>query len=156
MKCDGYVDDLLHEAARRGNVEQASQLISGGCDVNQFDDIGKTPLHYAVAAEDLKMVALLIAAGADVNARSESLIGDTPLADNAQRCSLEMARMLVDSGADPTIRGWMQLNALDRAGQRKRADGCEVYRFLETAAENRFRTQQHLAPYGSEARRRRR
>ena len=155
MNDGGHRNDQLHAASRSGDLPTARQLIADGHDPNAFDEIGKTPLHYAVEIGDIRMAAFLIGVGADVNARDESLVSDTPLAANAQRCTLEMAHLLVESGADPTIRGWMQFNALDRARERKRAEGIEVCRFLETAAE-KFKTQQHLAPYGSQARRRRR
>jgi hypothetical protein len=45
-----------------------------------------------------------------------------------------MAKMLLDAGADPTIRGWMQLNALDIAKDRKRGDGPKVYELLRRHA----------------------
>jgi len=54
----------LHEAARKGNIEQVRSLISNGADVNvkgSWD--GGTPLHHA----NLKVAELLIAHGADVN-----------------------------------------------------------------------------------------
>ena len=41
-----------------------------------------------------------------------------------------MARLLIDAGADPTIRGWMQLNAPDRARNRTRGEGPRVYEHL--------------------------
>jgi ankyrin repeat protein len=102
--------------------------------VNAFDEIGKTPLHYAVEKEHFDVVRFLIEAGADVNAHHESTIGNTPLAEVAGNCSLGMANLLINAGADPTIRGWMQLNALDRAQNRKRNDGPKVYQLLLKAS----------------------
>ena len=105
--------------------------------VNRFDDLGKTPLHYAVQSGHLDVVDRLIEAGANVNAHDERVIGNTPLADNARECSYEMAKRLIDAGADPTIRGWMQLNAIDRAADRKDADARKVQRLLKEAAERK-------------------
>ena len=48
-----------------------------------------------------------------------------------------MAQLLVDSGADPTIPGWMQLSALDKAHGRKRGDGPTVYELLVAARRGR-------------------
>jgi hypothetical protein len=48
-----------------------------------------------------------------------------------------MAKLLIDAGADPTIRGWMQMNALDRARQRKDANARKIIRLLEEAANPR-------------------
>jgi ankyrin repeat protein len=123
-------DDDLHLAAVVGDLDKVRQLVAEGFDINAFDEFGKTALHYAVDEEHLEVARLLIRSGADVNARSEQMIGDTPLAAAAGTCSLEMAKLLVEAGADPTIRGWMQLNALDRAGDRKQGDGLLVYELL--------------------------
>lgn len=43
----------------------AAELIKRGAPVNAIDRHGKTPLHYAAYRNDLEMVKLLIAAGAD-------------------------------------------------------------------------------------------
>jgi hypothetical protein len=48
-----------------------------------------------------------------------------------------MAKLLVDAGADATIRGWMQLGALDKARDRKRGDGPAVYQLLVAVGNGR-------------------
>jgi ankyrin repeat protein len=105
--------------------------------VNRFDDLGKTPLHYAVRAGRIDVVDRLIRAGANVNAHDERVIGNTPLSDNARECSYEMAKRLIDAGADPTIPGWMQLNALHRAAERKDSEALKIQRLLKEAAVRR-------------------
>lgn len=122
--------DALHLAAQAGDRARVEALLSGGADVNRFDDLGKSPLEYAAMEEHLDVVRLLLAHGADVNAHDESQAGDTALGAVAGSCSLELARLLLEAGADPTIRGHMQLNALDRAEPRKRRDGPQVYALL--------------------------
>jgi ankyrin repeat protein len=129
-----FHDDQLHFAAQDGDAQRVAKLLSEGFKPNLFDTLGKTPLHYAVEKEHFEVVALLIENGADVNAHHLPSIGNTPLAEVAQTCSLKMAQVLVNAGADPTIRGWMQLNAIDRARQRKRGDGPRVYDLLLTAS----------------------
>lgn len=137
MDDDWFTKEQLHSAARDGDLVRAQQLLSEGYDPNAFDDINYTPLHYAVKHEHPQMVSLLIANGADVNARNESRIGNTPIHETAGTCSLTMAKLLLQMGADPTIRGWMQLNALDVAKDRKRGDGPRVYQLLFQYAQNR-------------------
>jgi ankyrin repeat protein len=102
---------------------------------NRFDELGKTPLHYAVQEGHLHVVDRLIEAGANVNAHDERVIGNTPLRDNAQECSYEMAKRLIDAGADPTIPGWMQINALDLVAKRKDADAPKIQQMLKEVAE---------------------
>lgn len=128
------VDEQLHMAAQEGDIEEVRHLLHLGADVNAFDEIGRTALHYAAAGEHLRVVELLLDNGAQVNARHEPTLSDTPLAKVAATCSLELARLLVNAGADPTIRGWMQLNALDRSEKRLRAPGPEVHALLSATA----------------------
>jgi ankyrin repeat protein len=134
---DWYERERLHRAAASGDLELVKELIAEGCDPNDFDDIGGTPLHHAAREERLDVAAALLEGGARVDARCEPRIGNTPLGDVAGSCSLEMARLLVAAGADPRIRGWMGLDALDRAKARRRGDGPLVYALLVRAAERR-------------------
>ena len=126
--------DDLHWAAERGDVAAVKALLAEGHDPNVFDDLSFTPLHYAARKEHLNIIRLLLEAGADVNAHDEAHIGDTPLGSIAGDCSLAVAQLLVGAGADPTVRGWMQLCALDRAKQRKREEGTKVYELLCNAS----------------------
>jgi ankyrin repeat protein len=135
---DDWIDpEPVHSAAQDGDVGRLRELVARGHPVNAFDDLGNTPLHYAVEKGHYDAARLLIRSGADVNAHDERVIGDTPLGAIAGNCSLQMARLLVETGADPTIPGWMQLTALDKAKDRKRDDGPQVYELLMTAARRR-------------------
>ena len=126
--------EQLHRAAGAGDLARVRELLAAKYPINRFDDLGKTPLHHAVAGDHLAIVDHLLRAGANVNARDDRLIGDTPLAEYAGSCSYAMAKRLIDAGADPTIPGWMMLTALDRARDRKRADGRAVLALLQAAA----------------------
>lgn len=111
--------EQLHFAAQDGDLTKVKELLAVGFPLNRFDEIGHTPLHYAVMEDHLDVARHLLEAGADPNANCEQTIGNTPLADGIATCSFEMAELLVRHGADPTIRGWMQLNAIDRVRDRK-------------------------------------
>ena len=94
-------------------------------------------MHYAVKGGHLEVVDRLIKAGANVNAHDERVEGNTPLNEYIRECSYEMAKRLIDAGADPTIRGWMQRNALDHAAKLKGAHAYEIQRLLKAAAKRR-------------------
>ncbi len=125
-----FKKEQLHLAVQDNDLGRVRELVEAGADPNLFDDLGKTPLHYACKNENFAIAEYLIEHGAEVNAHHEASIGNTPLGDVAGACSLNMADFLLKHGADPSIRGWMQLNALDRAKRRKKAEGKRVYELL--------------------------
>lgn len=115
-------------------MAEVQKWLAAGYPVNRFDDLGRTPLHYAVEGEHGDVVDLLLRAGANVNAHDERVIGNTPLGEYAGSCSYDMAQRLIDAGADPTIPGWMRLSALDRAARREKPEGQRVLKLLQDAA----------------------
>ncbi len=132
-------DDDPRFAASEGEVARVKSLIEAGCDPNAIDeDLSFTSLHSAADAGHIDVVKFLLSAGADVNAHCEEKIGETPLGQVSSNCSFEMAETLIDAGADPTIPGWMQLTALDRARERKKPEGRRVFQLLLETAKQKF------------------
>jgi ankyrin repeat protein len=82
-------------------------LIQQKADVNAALPDGTTALHWAVNAEDLDTVSLLIQAGANVKAKDR--YGFTPLYFACTNGSAAAIRKLLDAGADP--------NAADSNGE---------------------------------------
>lgn len=88
----------LMTAARTGNVAVAEALLAHGASVNSATTtIQQTALMWAVAEGHADMVRVLIAADADVQARSAR--GFTPLLFAARNGDVEIARVLLTSGA---------------------------------------------------------
>lgn len=121
----------LHLASQRGEIENVLQFLKEGDDVNFFDEIGYAPLHYAVEYEKYEVIEILLKNGANINAHDEKTIGNTPLGNVTGECSLKMAKYLLEKGANPNIRGWMRLNALDRAEKNASTEGDEMLRLLK-------------------------
>jgi len=84
--------ESIHIAAKAGHIDAVKQHISNGVELNEKDDVGRTPLHRAANKE---VAELLISNGADVNAQDDG--GDTPL-HNAK--TKELAELLIAKGAD--------------------------------------------------------
>jgi ankyrin repeat protein len=84
----------LHEAARKGEVQQAKKLLKAGADLTARDEhLRSTPLAWAAKYGQLKMVKFLLKCGAP-----KSLPDDpswaTPLAWAIKRGHDEIARLL--------------------------------------------------------------
>jgi ankyrin repeat protein len=130
---DWYEREQLHFSAQDGDVAEVNRLLEAGYQTNVFDELGKTPLHYAAERGHFQVIEVLIASGADVNAHDESVIGNIPLRDVAADCSYEVAKMLIDAGADLTITIWMMFTALHKAYERTEPEGLRVRQLLEQA-----------------------
>jgi ankyrin repeat protein len=115
---DWYEQERLHRAADEGDLLEMKKLVSIGLDVNLFDDLARTPLHYAVQAGHYKAAQWLLDNKAGVNANDEKKIGETPLCFAVQGDYPEMVELLLQQGADPDITGWMGLSARMRAQNR--------------------------------------
>jgi ankyrin repeat protein len=53
-------DVTLHDAARGGLAERARQLLDQGSEIDPRDDLGRTPLHWAVMGGRVETVRLLL------------------------------------------------------------------------------------------------
>lgn len=105
-------DTALHIAAAAYNVDVARMLIARGARVGARNRRGAEPLHYAAdsnpdsarwkPAEQARMIAWLIDAGADPN--SMNLDGATPLHRAVRTRSAAAVRALIEGGADSSRR----------------------------------------------------
>ena len=104
--CGPSVD--IHQAAKDGNIEAIKQHLDAGTDVNEKSEPnGFTSLHIAAGNGHKEIVVLLIANGAEVNAKIYG--GKTPLDLAIFRNHPELAELLIAKGAD--------LNAKDNNGR---------------------------------------
>jgi ankyrin repeat protein len=99
---DGFT--ALHLASFFGGVEAARLLLQRAAPPNAVsrNAMQVMPLHSAAAGGHDEVARLLVAAGADVNARQ--LHGYTPLHAAAQNGDTELTEMLLAAGADPSAR----------------------------------------------------
>ncbi len=90
-------------------------LIDAGADPSIADNQGKTAL--IANSQDLQIAELLIAHGANVNARANN--GVTPLLNAG---TVELTRLLLEHGADPFAKTEQGETALDWANRMNRKD----------------------------------
>ena len=96
------------------SMNLVSDLIVLGANLDWKEDgnRGWTALHWAAYYNRLKIVKILIDAGADVNIQNEE--EDTPLHIATRWCNIKTIKLLLDSGADVNIKnkkGWTPLHS---------------------------------------------
>lgn len=96
---------LLHAAVENRDTEMVQRLVGLGAELNVKDQDNvngsKSPLHAAVALEDIGSVKILVEHGAHVNAMfSEGIGGCTPLHLAVMTGNLELVQFLLDHHAD--------------------------------------------------------
>jgi len=95
----GHASTPLHCAARYGLTEMVEVLLAYHAPPNGRDTWGRTPLHSAAAGGHVQVIARLMAAGADIDAR-ECVLGMTPLHLAARHGHAEALWHLLWYGAD--------------------------------------------------------
>lgn len=67
----------LHRLARMNRLDELSEAVTEGGDMNKKDEFGLTPLHCAIAEHNIDVASFLINNGADVVSQDND--GKTPL-----------------------------------------------------------------------------
>ena len=147
----------LHVAVENGHFELGAYLLEAGADPNAADRGGYTALHAVPAARrvplgdadpvprptgtmsSLDFVRVLVAAGADPNARLSGtgvvnrgavVLGPTALLGAVQTGDVELAKALVEVGADPLAKDNQGRTAVMLAGSRT-GEATEVNQLVD-------------------------
>ncbi|MBU6399170.1 MAG: ankyrin repeat domain-containing protein [Verrucomicrobia bacterium] len=108
---------LLNLAVERREVGMVRLLLASQAEVNATDGLGRTALHCAAGGQGLSgdpnLATLLLARGADVNARAND--GSTPLLDALHSPQPTLVKLLLEHGANINARDDQGRTALFRA-----------------------------------------
>ena len=114
---------LLSAASQYGRIDIVNKLINMGAKVDDQDEYGSTPLHYACFKKNIDVIKALLDAGADINKKAMKpfvrLAGistnkytgthEIPLHNACAKGNLEVVKYLVSLGAT--------LDAVDKSGK---------------------------------------
>ncbi|CEJ90318.1 hypothetical protein VHEMI06109 [[Torrubiella] hemipterigena] len=107
-----YGCGVLHLAAEAGNLVMIELLLRHGANISARVPYGKTPLLYAIDANQPAAVEALLAAGADIEEPHRDDYGCRPLGFAACRGHDEIVRILLDHGADMEARNSVDATAV--------------------------------------------
>ena len=113
----------LHSAARCGDLEMVQVLLDCGVDINSQSESRNTPLDYGSQdghRNDARVARLLIAHGADPNARN--MRGYTPLHRASEYGRIEIVRLLIEHGANVEVKDDEGRTPLDVATSQQHED----------------------------------
>ena len=116
-------ENALMLAALRGQEDLIKRLLAKNAQVNKS---GWTALHYAATGGHAAIAAVLVRAGADLDATSPN--GSTPLMMAAMYGNSETVKLLLGAGADASLRNQLELSAEDFARMAGRDDSLRIIR----------------------------
>lgn len=137
-------DSDFIELCKRGSLQQITDAIKNGANVNALDKEEQTPLMWAAFKNmNSKVITALLKAGADVNAKNNK--GSTPLMKAAGgNPNPEVITTLINAGAD--------VNAIDNRGSTPlilaagNADPVVVAAFIKAGANVNARNESGYTP----------
>jgi ankyrin repeat protein len=104
----------LRKVAEAGDLQSLTSLVeSNAALVSAYDSYGKSALHYAAEAGQVKIVKFLLTHGADIMARDNRLW--TPLHHAVYNDHAELAALLVEGGAEVDAPNAMNCSPLQQA-----------------------------------------
>jgi uncharacterized protein len=92
----GYYENVAR-AAKQNDSGAVRSLVANSTNPNQTDEEQRTGLHYAAMNGNLRIIAILLKAGAKLDPKEK--LGNTPLHLAAERDQAEAAQLLLDAGA---------------------------------------------------------
>lgn len=96
-------EEPIHLQAKEGKGADVSRLLKADPKMRDVrTPLGSTPLHFAATNPDRSAMTVLLAAGADPNARDGE--GSTPLHMAAYASKAQNVQQLLESGADPLLK----------------------------------------------------
>ncbi|XP_072022003.1 osteoclast-stimulating factor 1-like [Amphiura filiformis] len=110
------VDNPLHEAAKRGNVDFLKECLANNVSVNSLDKSGSTAIHWASHGGHVECLKILLGRPR-IELNNQNKLGDTALHAGAWKGHAEVVRMLLSKGGRGDIRNKEGKLAFDLAAK---------------------------------------
>ncbi|CAJ0943968.1 unnamed protein product, partial [Mesorhabditis belari] len=94
-----HLQNPLHEAAKRGNIEFLKECLQNEVSINSLDKSGSTALYWACHGGHVEMTSYLLQ-NTKINILAKNKIGDTALHAAAWRGHPDCVRLLLERDAD--------------------------------------------------------
>eukprot|EP01046_Picozoa_sp_COSAG06_P026216 COSAG06_NODE_2245_length_7263_cov_19.964964_12_plen_164_part_00 len=112
----------MYKAARTNDSALVNELLKQGAEMEwrNPNGYGTTPLGVACVEGSYEAAEALYAHGAEVDARNDDQ--NTPLMHAARLGRTKICEMLLALGADPSLKGYGNKTALDKAREKKHSE----------------------------------
>lgn len=145
VPCAGGCEPSFLDIAARGDLDALKVMAEARSEfIHERNNMGKTPLHYAVTNGRPHVIAWLIEEGADADA--QDMTGMTPLHVAATLNRHKVAAFLIEARADLTVRDDFGDTPLHTAAMHGRMDVLRV--FVEHGASLKVRNNEGFTAAG--------
>ena len=104
MREEMNIQNSFYEACKEGDIGKILFFLEKGADIENKDELGDTPLHWASYHEhiEIEVLQLLLEKGADIEAKNRS--GITPLIYASAYGRIKVVKFLIQKGADIEVK----------------------------------------------------